>query len=384
MTPNATLIVREQSGRLFFEATWRHAGKVVKRRVGPAWLDDSRQPRKGRVPEGYYDEPRAHVRAAELVAAHAAETATRSEAPTFREVAHAYLQHLEEIKGAKPSTLYDYRSMLAEPDDANGVVIAAIGDTLASEVTTRQINELLAGLVEGGASARTCNKYRSVIGAIFNHGMRTSTFGLPSNPAKEADRRRQPEAAPLDFYTPAQVELLARACEDPQDQEIIRVAAFTGLRLGEQLALQWGDVDFAGQKISVRRAMSAGVEGAPKSWKAREVPLAPQAAEALERLRARGDFTGAKEYVFCNVFGRPLDGSALRRRYRKAQAKAKLEPLRLHDLRHTFGSLLAASGVDLVAIQSAMGHSDLATTSRYLHARAASTMAERFGEAFAV
>jgi hypothetical protein len=59
-------------------------------------------------------------------------------------------------------------------------------------------------------------------------------------------------------------------------------------------------------------------------------------------------------------------------RHARAQAAAELRPLRWHDLRHTYGSLLAADGVDLVAIQTAMGHSTRATTARYLHARPAS------------
>jgi integrase len=53
-----------------------------------------------------------------------------------------------------------------------------------------------------------------------------------------------------------------------------------------------------------------------------------------------------------------------------------------HDLRHTFGSLLAMRGVDVVTIQKAMGHSALATTSRYLHARPASEQAQAFTRAF--
>jgi integrase len=86
--------------------------------------------------------------------------------------------------------------------------------------------------------------------------------------------------------------------------------------------------------------------------------------------------------VFCNPLGRPLDPSALRRRYRRAQAAAGLRPLRWHDLRHTYGSLLAAAGVDLVTIQAAMGHSALATTGRYLHARPDADQAEVFTRAF--
>ena len=52
------------------------------------------------------------------------------------------------------------------------------------------------------------------------------------------------------------------------------------------------------------------------------MPLPDQAAAALDRLSRREDFTGADERVFCNALGRTLDGSALRRRYRRAQAAA--------------------------------------------------------------
>ena len=134
--------------------------------------------------------------------------------------------------------------------------------------------------------------------------------------------------------------------------------------------------------MTVRRALSAGIESSTKSGKVRRVPLADQAAAALERLSRRSDFTAPGELVFCNVLGRHLDGSAIRRRYRRAQKAAGIRPLRFHDLRHTYGSLLAAAGVDLVTIQAAMGHSALATTSRYLHARPASEQAKTFTRAF--
>jgi integrase len=69
-------------------------------------------------------------------------------------------------------------------------------------------------------------------------------------------------------------------------------------------------------------------------------------------------------------------------RYKRAQKAANIRPLRFHDLRHTYGSLLAAAGVDLVTIQAAMGHGALATTGRYLHARPANEQAEVFTLAF--
>jgi integrase len=78
------------------------------------------------------------------------------------------------------------------------------------------------------------------------------------------------------------------------------------------------------------------------------VPLPDQAAAALDRLSRRPVYIGPDEYVFCNRFGRWLDPSALRRRYERARDAAELPPLRFHDLRHTYGSLLVAGSIDLV------------------------------------
>jgi integrase len=170
--------------------------------------------------------------------------------------------------------------------------------------------------------------------------------------------------------------------EDRRDSEAVRVAAYSGLRLGELLALRWRDVDWTGSALTISRSLSSGVEGTTKTGHVRRVPMADQAAAALDRLSQREDFVSPDDYVFCNALGRSLDGSALRRRYKRARDAAGLRPLRWHDLRHTFGSLLVAGGVDLVSIKDAMGHSQLTTTSRYLHARPATERAAAFTAAF--
>jgi integrase len=425
-SPKATLLVREHRGRPFYEAFWRFQGKQVKRRIGPAWLErddgaaDWRR-RSGRLQDGHYDAAGAHVAAAQLVAEYVAdatdrervERERRTRGVTFREVAHSHIRWLADVAGAKPSTMQDRESLLGEPGlplkrgkgTTRGHVMAALGDRPASKITTREINDLLAAISATGASASTVNKYRSAISAVFNHGCKPANFALSGNPVSGADKRREPSPGALVFYSPDEIEAIARAfaegrhrdpafpavtdserlarqVEDQQDAEIIRVAAYAGLRQGELLALRWRDVDFAGSALTVARAMSAGVESSTKSGRVRRVPLADQAAAALDRLSRREHFTAPGELVFCNVLGRPLDGSALRRRYRRAQLAAEVRPLRFHDLRHTFGSLLAARGVDVVAIQKAMGHSALSTTSRYLHARPASEQAQAFTAAF--
>ncbi len=264
---------------------------------------------------------------------------------------------------------------------------------------TREINALLTKVSDTGASPSTVNKFRAVIVSVLNYGGKEDTVDLQSNPALLTDKRREPDRAPLLFYSPEEIEALARAladglhreldpeeaerADDAQDSEFVRVAAYAGPRLGELLALRWRDVDFAGHALTISRAMSGGIESSTKSGRVRRVPLPDQAAGALDRLGKRENFIGENELVFCNALGRHLDGSAVRRRFKRARDAAGLRPLRFHDLRHTYGSLLAAAGVDLVTIQAVMGHSDLATTGRYLHARPASEQAEMFTRAFA-
>jgi integrase len=431
--PRSWIVVRTTgTGALFYEAGWRHREPdgvltTMKRRLGPAWLerDESGEirRRRGRPKPGYLDEQAAIVAKDRLVRETECDLRERAlagqraaNAPVaFREVAHAYLDWLEHVRDAKPTTLREHRYALAEPGTPHrrgagtfrAEIMAALGDRPAANVTTREVDTLLSQIAARGVSPRTVNRYRQLVCAIYSYGCREATFGLPHNPVLAADRRPEPEHARLDFYSPEEVEALARAlaaslhrdpsapavgdeeaaaraAEDRQDAELVRVAAYAGLRRGELVALRWHDVDFARRKLVVRRAVSGGVEASStKSRRAREVPLPDQAAGALDRLSQRGDFTHPDDYVFANRLGRRLDGSALRRRVERAREAVSLRPLRFHDLRHTYGSLLVAGGIDLRLGQGGDGHSRITTTERYLHARSASELAERFTRALA-
>lgn len=138
------------------------------------------------------------------------------------------------------------------------------------------------------------------------------------------------------------------------------MAAFTGLRLGELRALRWADVDFGLRLVHVRRNFTHGADGA-KSGRVRSVPLIDQAAKALDDLSRRKRFTGDDDLVFVDEVGRNVDDRRLRRRFRDALDRAGLKRLRLHDLRHTFGTL-AVQAFPLTDVKAFMGHADIATT----------------------
>jgi integrase len=441
--PTARPFIRERATGPFWYAQWWRSGQPVTRALGRAWVvagDDGQwRRRRGRPADGALTETEAAERMLALVRDHDEQQtllerdaeARRRDGITFRELAAEYLQWVQEVKDAKPSTLSGYRYLLAEPGTPHrrgngttaGLILGALGDKPVASITTRDVDNVLRSVaaprsvrvldpqgmpttVVTKAAARTVNQHRQLMCAIFNYAMRPSTYGLASNPGQFSDRRREPERGPLAFYTPEQIEALARALaegrhrdpaaaevgdeeqaarglDDARDGELIRVAAYTGLRRGELIALKWGDVDFAAHKLTVRRAISAGVEAtSTKSRRAREVPLPDQAAAALDRLSKQSEFVGSEEYVFANRLGRRLDPTALRRRFERARDAAALPSLRFHDLRHTYGSLLVAGGVDLQSVKAAMGHSRITTTERYLHARPATEQAARFTRAF--
>jgi integrase len=283
--------------------------------------------------------------------------------------------------------------------------MAAFGDRPAEKITTREISTFLRKLDGEGVSPRSVNKNRQVLSAIFGFACRVDTHSLPSNPVAGTTKRREPPAAVLDFYEPEEVETIAsaaadgshrgaqpanlsaeeitwRAREDAQDGELFRLAAYTGLRLGELIALRWEDIDLDARRMVVHRAVSAGVEGPTKSWQARFLPLADPAAEALERLHARGDYTSREDYIFCSRLGRRLDPSAVRRRFKAARDAAGLRPLRFHALRHAAGSLIARHA-DARFVQEFLGHSRITTTERYMHAKARPEDLDRVNRAFA-
>ena len=228
--PTGALVVRVGPNRRpFYEAKWRLGGRQRMRRIGPAWLEavgGGWQPRRGRVPEDHFDEKRAIVRMAQLIAEDAQrsqreadeERAHRERPVTFREIAQDWMDWHANVRGTRPSTLRDLRSILAEPGTPHargtgtcrGRILAALGDRPAAEITTREVGAFLRSLDDEGLTARNVNKHRQIVSAIFVYACRPDTFALAANPVAGTDKRREPPPAALDFFEPEEVELLAR------------------------------------------------------------------------------------------------------------------------------------------------------------------------------
>ena len=142
----------------------------------------------------------------------------------------------------------------------------------------------------------------------------------------------------------------------------------TGLRQGELIALRWSDVDWTAQRVRVRRSHVLGEFDTPKSRRSvRIVPLSARVARELDLWQQTTRWSSDDAVVFAEpASGEVLRRGALMRRYRRALKAAKLEPShRFHDLRHTFGTAMAAAGVPMRTLQEWMGHRDLQTTLIY-------------------
>jgi integrase len=139
------------------------------------------------------------------------------------------------------------------------------------------------------------------------------------------------------------------------------------MRQGELLALRWPDVDWLAQRVRVRQNYVRGEFGTPKTKRStRSVPLPDRLAGELDLLSQWTHYRADDDLVFAHPeTGKPIDRSRLLKRYKAALKRARVRPVRFHDLRHTFGTHMASTGVPLRAVQEFYGHRDPKTTQRY-------------------
>ncbi len=288
-------------------------------------------------------------------------------AVTFGEECAEWLRYVEHERKRKRSTLGDYRSSVRA-----GLLPGFGADTLLSSIDTAAIDAWRARLLaDGRLSPRSIQKFQTVLHGVLARAKRRGWITV--NPAADAERVSVKRSGEFNVLTPVQVAAVARAAETVQDGAVFTVAAFTGLRLGELLALRWGDVDFAKRLVHVRASYTLRREGPPKSGHVRSVPLIDQAMDPLDGLSRRKHFTASDDLVFAGGAGGHLDGSALRKRFYTAldraglgPMRAKAEPITFHDLRHTFGTL-AVQAFPLSDVKAYMGHADVQTTMVYVH-----------------
>ncbi len=144
------------------------------------------------------------------------------------------------------------------------------------------------------------------------------------------------------------------------------ISVCLGLRISEALALKWGDVDWLGEQIHIRRGIVEQIVGDVKTeGSARSFPLTGELLERLKAWKQRSDFSGAEDWIFASPIkiGRlPYSYTGVWRELVRASEAAKIGHLGTHAFRHTYRSWLDAVGTPVAVQQKMMRHSDIRTT----------------------
>lgn len=282
---------------------------------------------------------------------------------TVAEAGERLLKHLKSI-GRKRSTVEGYESFLR-------VHLAPFfGEQPVGRITSSDVEGFIAEKLGAGCAPKSIRNYLGLLHSIFDFAERRG-WGR-GNPCKRVDRPVGEQADPgIRFLDEAELEALLRAVRGdglgPTDRVLYLTAAMTGLRQGELLALRWRDIDWQAARVRVTQNYVRGEFGTPKSKRSsRSVPLADRLAVELERHFKASPWQGDDDLIFAHPeIGRPLERSRLLKRFKRNLARASVREMRFHDLRHTFGTRVAAAGVPLRTLQEWMGHRDFKTTLIY-------------------
>jgi integrase len=247
------------------------------------------------------------------------------------------------------------------------------------------------GVLEGkGLSPKSIRNVIATLSALYSFARAPQRRWATINPCDGLELPAVSQRIEVRFLTLDAVRAVVDHAQPGMYQQIDRAmflaAAMTGLRKGELVALRWRDVDWTAQRVRVRQNYTRGECGTPKSRRStRSVPLYDELAGELDRLYKASRWQPDGDLVFAHpVMGGVQPKANITRRFRAAVRAAGLDDThRFHDLRHTFGTRMAAAGVPMRTLQEWMGHRDLATTQIYADYSPSEREAEWIARAFA-
>lgn len=280
-------------------------------------------------------------------------------------VADWYEQWWPTVTNLRPSTR-------ARNEDAmRNHVLPAFATVPLARVDRTSLREWVARMADpdqGGLAPATVAKNVQV----FNKLMRAAVEDrlIPANPVERLPLPRI-ETEEMRFLTPAELPKLADTI-DPRYRAFVILAGYSGLRLGELLALRWSSIDARRRQIQVSETLSAVKGqtsfGPPKTRAAiRAVGVPGFVIEEL--LSAGGPADAPTDLVFVSPEGQPVRPTLFRRRFwNPAVNAAGLAPLRIHDLRHTAVAFWIAAGAHPKQIAARAGHTSVSVVlDRYGH-----------------
>lgn len=279
--------------------------------------------------------------------------------PTFKELADIWIKTTVPAM-CKASTLRDYQDILRIH------VLPTFGDISVTDITRGKLKDFLLGKINDGYAPSTVSHLKDVISGILNKALDDEV--ITGNPALRLGKiiKKTDSKQNIDALSKEELKLLLDTVQThfPGHYTLFLLLARTGVRIGEALALQWADIDFAGRFIDVQRSLVRGVVSTPKNGKSRRVDMSMQLSDELKKHRLKAKKEGfalglgdMPECVFTNEKGRLIDKDNWRRRvFNKALEKAGLRRIRIHDMRHTYATLRISKGDNIADVSKQLGH----------------------------
>ncbi len=256
----------------------------------------------------------------------------------------------------KASSVRSKRSRL------RSAILPRFRDVRLDEITPREVERWKADLRAQGLADKTINNHLTVLRRML--GVAVEWEIIEFVPPMRQFKAQRPDFDFLDFDEAER--LLHGARSEPAWQAMMLTALHAGLRQGELLALEWGDVDLVAQRLWVRRGLYKGQIDSPKGGRVRRVPMTERLVQSLKEHRARTALRS--KLVWCNDDGDYLTAEKCRPPLRRARQAAGLRTFGWwHALRHTFASHLVMRGASLAVVQRYLGHAQISTTMRYVH-----------------
>jgi integrase len=343
----------DSAGRETYYGSWWSNGRRVNRKLGPKRARGSREGLTAAQAEAELRRLIRDVQSEQL-----------TDRLDVSEVGQRYLAHLKAL-GRK-------RSTLTAVDMALRVWIGPhLRGRAFARVRPEDIEDMMRAMVASGVGPKSIRNYIGTLSAMYRYAMHPRRRWANTNPCEVIDLPALPASTEIRYLPVPQVQALANAAVPGEYQQLDRAlyltAAMTGLRQGELIALRWQDIAWDDSRVRVVRNHVLGQFDTPKSRRsARSVPLSGHLARELQGWQQATRWNHLDALVFAEpASGDVLRRGALMRRYRRALKIAKIDPHRFHDLRHTFGTAMAAAGVPMRTLQEWMGHRDIATTQRY-------------------